>query len=332
MLKSPLLNALLQRFPQKTWNLLSSLYTFFTLPTIGSPISFKYDGFRLVEYVTTCMPPSIHQEFLSFCYPSDMPDRETEIECDRRNYWEGTSTFLVYKGPEIVGCVQIIPKTVSQKLPVEYARIQKNDGSLEEFEIASLLPDDNVTEIYRCRRSFDLNRMEAINVLLMLYKAIWAKVIQLGTAYTCISFDSSKQVLKSLYVKKIAFTDPGITLFFGSNPKKWNLLIKDWAEHERSYATISKSHFFLQTWFRSSLKKQHLHLPNRAPVGVTDAHIATEAEGTVLYTTTITTSKTRKKRSDSPDQQSEIPHYKRYVHFNGRKNQRLKPVEPNNEE
>ncbi len=325
MLKSPLLNALLQRFPQKTWNFLSSLYTFFTLPTIGSPISFRYDGFRLVEYVTTSMPPSVFQDFLRFCYPFDMPDRENEIKCDRKNYWEGTSTFLVYKGIEIVGCVQIIPKTGSQKLPVEYSRIQKNDGSLDRFKIASLLPDDNVTEIYRCRRSFDLNRMEAINVLLMLYKAIWAKVIQLGTAYTCISFDSSKQVLKSLYVKKIAFTDPGISLVFGSSPKKWNLLIKDWAEHERSYATISKSHFFLQTWFRSSLKKQHLHLPNRAPVGVIDAHIATEAEGTVLYTTTITTSKTRKK-------QSEIPHSKQYAHRFRRKTQRSTPVEPDNEE
>ena len=287
MLKSPLLNALLKRFPKQRWNQLSSLYTLFTPPTIGSPITFRYNDLQLIEYTTTEMPPSVFNAFLDFCYPADIPGRDKEIDCDRENYWEGTPTFLVYKYSEIVGCVQVVPKTATQKLPVEYASVLKPDGTLDRLIISSLIPCDNVTEIYRCRRSFNLNRMEAINVLLMLYKALWAKVIQLGTAYTCISFDSSKGDLKSLYVNKIAFTDPGITLRFGSDGKKWNLLLKDWAEHERSYATISKSHFFLQTWFRSSLRKKHLRLPKQQPKKPVAAGII--AGTTVLYATNVIT-------------------------------------------
>lgn len=272
MFKNPLLNALLKRFPQTTWNQVSSLYTLFTLPTIGSPVSFSHKNFELKEYTTEHMPHEVLENFLNFCYPPDMPDREKEIECDQRNYWQKNITFIVYKDTRIVGCVQIVPKTATQHLPVEFASVCRENEPPSPLDLSELVPDNNITEIYRCRRSFDLNRMEAIDVLLMLYKALWAKVIQLGTAYTCISFDSSKKDLKSLYVNKIAFTDPDITIQFGSDPKKWNLLVKDWAEHERSFATISKSHFYLQTWFRSSLKKKHLHLkkpPRRKPVDAT---------------------------------------------------------------
>jgi hypothetical protein len=319
MLRSPLLNAILPKIPQKKWNELSSLYTFFTLPTIGSPINFCFKQFHLIEYTTTRMPPDVFKAYLDFCYPEDLPDREMEIDRDRNNYWEETSTFLVYRNQEIVGCVQIVPRTPTQKLPVEYASIRKPDGSLTSFNLASLLPSNNVTEIYRCRRSFNLNRMEAINVLLMLYKALWAKVIQLGTLYTCISFDSAKNDLKSLYVKKIAFYDPDIALQFGSCPKKWSLLIKDWAEHEHSFATISKSHFYLQTWFRSSLKKKHLRLPKQQLKKPVIATIHTEnTDSSVLYTTNVIssgsnrkihrTSNTRKIRGVKPD--TGLPHRK----------------------
>lgn len=260
MLNNPLLDALLKKLPQNRWNDLSSFYTFFTLPTIGSPIAFRYKDFHLQEYFTTEMPQPVFEVFLMFCYPADISNRREEIECDRLNYWQKTSTFLVYKDTQIVGCVQIVPKTETQNLPVEYASVVNTDGTLKKVNIAELIPTGNVTEIYRCRRSFDLNRIEAINVLIMLYKAVWAKVIQLGTAYTCISFDGSKNDYKSLYLKKLAFNDPKMTIIFGDNQKKWNLLIKDWAKHELSFATLSKSHFYLQTWFRTSLKKKHLRI------------------------------------------------------------------------
>lgn len=241
------------------------------------------------------MPRPVFENFLRFCYPADIPDREKEIECDRHNYWEQTSTFLVYKGSEIVGCVQIVPKTETQNLPVEYATICYKNGSTARLRLSELVPNNNVTEIYRCRRSFDLNRMEAITVLMILYKAIWAKVIQMGTAYTCISFDRSKKDLKSLYVNKIAFTDPAIVLRFGSDPKQWNLLLKDWAEHEHSFATISKSHFYLQTWCRTSLRKKHLHLRRQHMIAPQEAQII-KKEDVLIAQTMITSGKIRRKK------------------------------------
>ncbi|MBN1575991.1 MAG: hypothetical protein JW913_05525 [Chitinispirillaceae bacterium] len=296
MFNNPLLNALLQKLPQNTWNELSNFYTFFTLPTIGSPIAFRFKKFHLQEYTTTEMPQSVLTAFLRFCFPTDMSNRQEEIDCDKLNYREKTSTFLVYKDTQIVGCVQIVPKTETQSLPVEFASIESPDGLLSKFNIFVIIPNNNVMEIYRCRRSFDLGRIEAINVLLMLYKAVWAKVIQLGTAYTCISFDSSKKDLRSLYLNKLAFIDPNITLIFGDNRMKWNLLIKDWKKHELFFATLSKSHFYIQTWFRMSLKKKHLH--------VAPSHIAGKVQkvqlikdSNVVIAQTILSSRRRPKKA-----------------------------------
>ncbi len=280
------------------WNELSNVYTFFTFSTIGSPISFWYKNFRLQEFPTADIPQPLFNEFLTFCYPEDMPDRQEEIACDKQHYWEKTSTFLVFKNDQIVGCVQIVPKTATQNLPVEYADVQNDDGTKSKLDISRIISTDNVTEIYRCRRSFDLRKIEAINVLLMLYKAVWAKVIQLGTAYTCISFDSAKNDLRSLYLNKLNFDDPNISLVFGNSQKRWSLLLKDWERHEQCFATLSKSHFYLQTWFRESLKKKHLHIINRKKVTARKAILIKSDK--LLIAQTLTASQSVQRRKGTP--------------------------------
>ncbi|MBN1308739.1 MAG: hypothetical protein JXA18_12520 [Chitinispirillaceae bacterium] len=250
------------------WNAFSCFCAGFSRPTVGSPVSFDHQQFHLEEFPADKMPEPIHQKFIAFCYPADMPDRQQQIECDRRLYWCNTSTFLVFnRQRNIVGCIQVVFKTTGTKLPVEYASIVTRDGTKRSFTIRRFVPYGAVTEIYRCRRSFDLDKMEAVNVLMMLFKAVWAKTIQAGTAFSCISYDASKTDLRHMYLKKLAFDDPGVSLTFGTDSRRWSLLIKDWEFHEKKYAALSTTHFYLQTWGRMSLKKKHLHI-KRSPAAV----------------------------------------------------------------
>lgn len=258
MIKDPLLNVVLPKVPQNWWNSISNIYTFFSPRIIGSPIIFSHNNFRLQEYRMDTMPEKLFGSFLDFCYPEDLPNRKKEIACDRENYWNATTTFIVFKEDTIVGCVQIVPRTATQHLPVEYGRIHNTDKTFCHLDLEEFIPLVNITEIYRCRRSFQLSKIEAVNVLLMLYKAVWAKVIQSDTNFTLISFDSEEKSLRTLYLNKLAFDDPHISLTFGDKNKKWDLLIKDWRKHEYYFANLSKPHFFIQTWFRTSLKKKHL--------------------------------------------------------------------------
>jgi hypothetical protein len=113
--------------------------------------------------------------------------------------------------------------------------------------------------------------METIQVLMMLFKGVWVKTIECGTAYSCISFDPSKPGLYQMYVKNLAFDDPEISLAFGDDPTRWRLLIKDWLYHETLFAAESFTHFYLQTWGRMGLKHMHLKLPGRLKGRTADA-------------------------------------------------------------
>jgi hypothetical protein len=267
--KNAVINYTLRHVPKGHWNDLSAVCSWFSLPVIGSPVNLSYREFHLSEYPADALPRSLLSKFLDFCYPADLPNRDQQIECDRTLYWKNSSTFIISnKQKKIIGCVQIINRTKENKLPVEYAQIINPDGTRSNYDLVKNLSNMNLSEIYRCRRSFELSSTEAFNVLLMLFKAVWIYTVRTETAFTLISYDIEKPELQQLYVRKLAFHDPGIKLVFGDNPQQWGLLIKDWAYHEKSYATLGKTQFFIQTWCRMSLKKcnspvkrQNIHKP-----------------------------------------------------------------------
>lgn len=257
---SRFLDIALKYIPQQQWGLLSDFLASLSLQRIGNPIAFKYKELYLQEYQTNAIPKPVFEKFLDFCYPVDIPDRLQQIKLDQKLYWGSTTTFIIFKNDFIVGCIQIINRTNSVKLPVEYA-IQDQKRN---FKIESFIPlNSNITEIYRNRRSFNLTKSEVLQVMLMLFKAIWAKTVQLNTDYSVISFDSSKRDLHHLYCNKLDFYDPHIALTFDSCPIQWSLLVKDWALHEKLYVNKDRKKFYMQTWFKSGLKCKHLHLTRK---------------------------------------------------------------------
>jgi hypothetical protein len=254
-LNNVLIDSVLNHLPRNNWNFLCSLCASFSFPTIGSPIRFSYNSYTLEEYPTNELPQELYPKFIEFCYPMDLPDRLQQIEYDRELYWKDTSTFIVFDATgEIVGCIQIILRSTSTKLPVEYADVVGVNGEIKKFDLKSVVPHGEVTEIYRCRRSFALKEMGTFCVLLMLFKAVRVKSVQLGTAYSCVSFDARERGLHHLYCKKLAFVDPGIPLAFGSDPTRWSLLVKDWDFHEKKFAALSKKQFYMQIWFRKGVR------------------------------------------------------------------------------
>jgi len=205
------------------------------------------------------MPSETLDKFIAFCYPSDLPDRTRQIECDKRNYWSTASTFIVTgRNSDIEGCVQIIHRDRARSLPVEFGAIKKGDGSFARLSLANLYNAGAVTEIYHCRRSFALNRLEGMNVILMLFKAIFAHVIETGAAYSFISFDTARTDLQHLYINKCDFVDTGTDLYFEGDTRPWRLLRKDWFQHEHTFAAKGKTQFFMQTWGRQGLRHKHL--------------------------------------------------------------------------
>jgi hypothetical protein len=233
------------------------LFASISFPTIGHPIRFSYHGFKLEEFQTNNIPSSLYQEFIDFCYPTDIPDRTQQIERDKRLYWNDTTTFIVFDlTGKIVGCIQIVSKSLLTKLPIEYAYVMYPNGERKNFDIRSVAPEGEVTEIYRFRRSFTLKDIDTFYVLIMLFKAVWVKTVQLGTSYSFISFDAKEKSLQHLYRRKLSFSDPGITLMFEKDPTPWSLLVKDWDLHNKKFATIAKKQFYMQTWFRRGIKQR----------------------------------------------------------------------------
>ncbi|HUI91028.1 MAG TPA: hypothetical protein VLX68_02165 [Chitinivibrionales bacterium] len=200
----------------------------------------------------------MRKKFLAFCYPNDVPDNKKEVEIDLQ-YWGSTTTFLVFSGQEkIEGCVQFIEKKIGGKIPAEFGHVVDSiDGGKE----ASAVPKGTYSEIYRCRRSRELHGKDSVLVVAMLFKAIWAKVIQTGIEYSYITFDPDNHALRNLYLRKLAFKDPKITLQFGNNAKPWGLLYADWADVDRNLASRGPNSFLLATWIRQGLKQKNPRFP-----------------------------------------------------------------------
>ncbi len=250
MILQGLVNKILDVTPRKHWNLLSNILSRFSLPTLKSPIEFKYQGFSLKEYHGDSFTGEAFDKFIAFTYPSDMHNREMEIELDRQ-YWPSTSTFLVLdQSGSVAGCIQFVQKTETCKLPLEFSH---SCSESTQFSIQT----ENCSEIYRCKRDSSLKGMQALNVVIMLFKAIMAKAIQTETEHSYLTYDPQNRELHNLYTRKLDFADPDVRVLFGESEKQWGFLHKDWAKHETSYASISKTHFFLQTFGRSNLKKRN---------------------------------------------------------------------------
>ena len=279
---------LLDIIPKNRWNMLSNIFSRFSIPHIKSPIKFSHKGFYLKEYSIENMNKELKEKFLLFCYPADMHNREKEIKLDHI-YWNYASTFIVFnQSKEIVGCLQFVRKTANNKIPVEYAYVSDVTDDLKtSYDIYSNSPDGRSAEIYRCRRSFELKGIEAINIVYMLFKAAWSKVVQTGTEYVYITYNLENRELRNLYSRKLYFQNPGINVQFGNTPQKWGLLIKDCRLHEEKFASLSKAHFILQTWFRKNNKKKNLIIPKTHTV---PASIISEKD-TILFTEIVQSGK-----------------------------------------
>ncbi|OGS36982.1 MAG: hypothetical protein A2293_02050 [Elusimicrobia bacterium RIFOXYB2_FULL_49_7] len=258
----PLFEDLLNAIPPRLWNNISYLASFFSIGDIGSPISFDGDhGLSLREVDLLTISENERREFLSFCYPQELNERSLEIEYDRA-YWPNASTFILRdETKEIVGCAQFVVKRPGHKLPVEWSRIASGyEGEGNYFAIEQDVGEMLSAEIYRLRRSFNITP-EKVNVLVtMLFKAIWAKIVETGTAYTYITCDGDSRELRNMYLKRLYFQEAGKMVHFGNHEKKWNLLRKNCLLHEERFATLSKRHFQMQTYFRTGLKRKKLRI------------------------------------------------------------------------
>lgn len=259
MLNNAIINFTLDHLPKEQWDFFSTLCASLSLPHIGSPISFRHKTFTLNEYPANQLPPSLKEDFLSFCYPDDLPDRLEQIDCDIKNYWNHATTFIVTDASAtIVGCVQIIHRDRTNPIPVEFGSFRRHDGSLVRLDLSNLYNANSMTEIYRCRRAPHLRRLNGMHVLIMLFKAIIAHTIEYRTPFSFISFDKSRPDLQHLYLHKCDFSDTGIDINFEGDSRPWRLLRKNWFQHEKTFATKGKTQFFLQTWYRNGLRKKHL--------------------------------------------------------------------------
>jgi hypothetical protein len=287
MFENKLIDALLSLVPRNRWNLLSNILARMSVPTIGSPISFTSGKFTLKEFDIMKASGAQLWEYLDFCYPLDMSDRDREIEIDRQ-YWPGAATFIVVNGNgDIQACAQYLDKYHVARIPFECSHRKSESGAVENdggVLDKTQTPRGNYAEIYRCRRSFNMEGHDAALVVLMLFKALWAKTVQESVQSIFITFDPCIRELKNLYTKKLRFHDSGITVRFGNNPKDWQLLVKDCLSQENEMAALSRHHFFMQTWFRKNLRKKNLRPHSEPPlVRPVTAHLVSEVPP-VLFT------------------------------------------------
>jgi hypothetical protein len=286
MFENKFFNGLLKLVPQRKWNLLSNMLARVSVSTIGSPISFRYKGYTLREFNLLEMEPIQRSEFLRFCYPLDLPDRKREIAIDRQ-YWPNTATFIVFdENNAIKGCAQYISKRNDSRIPIEFAHVIYKSGAINGdigVLCKSLLPHERYAEVYRCRRSFDSKSHDSFWIIYMLFKAVWAKTIQESMQYLYISYNPEIKELYNLYTKKLCFQNAGVTIRFKNSSKTWGLLVKDCLAQENDFATVSRTHFFMQTWFRKNLKKKNLYIHPSIPLV---GHLLPKQE-TILHTQVV---------------------------------------------
>jgi hypothetical protein len=255
MFENKYINLILDRLPKKYWNNFSRFIAFFSLRTIGSPIEFSYSEFTLREYDLLKTDETFLNKFLDFCYPADeIPDREKEIQIDKQ-YWPATSTYIITRNGDekIVGCIQAIEKTDEIKLPVEYSSVKEQLICDSDSGWKTEVPHGRMSEIYRCRKAADVIGKDAVIVISMLFKAIWAMSVNKSMDYSVLSFNSSNHQLHKMYTRKLNFKDSGIEVQYSGSPNMWKLLFCKWTDQEENYSSISKAHFHLLTWFRSGM-------------------------------------------------------------------------------
>ncbi|NLG18536.1 MAG: hypothetical protein GX556_14475 [Fibrobacter sp.] len=251
------IDMILESLPRKKWNSFSLLISYLTFPYIGSPIRFSFRGFTIKEYDLTSAPEEIVREYFKFCYPSDEieePEREFDID---RQYWPSAQTFIVTRNSDgkIAGCMQLVHKTGKINLPVECSRKSCNGGS-GEVDLQGFFKGNNLVEFYRCRRSMELTGAESAVVVPMLFKAGFAKTIQKKNDYCMLSYDSKNSMLRNLYLRKLAFKECGVSIKYPGCDKEWDLLYVPTHFWYNEFASISKTHFSLITYFRKNLKFQ----------------------------------------------------------------------------
>lgn len=250
-------DVILDRLPRQKWNSLSRFISSLTIPCIGSPIRFRTRGFTLREYDLESTPGVIIEQYFKFCYPPDeIRNPEEEFEIDKQ-YLPSAQTFIVTRDSDqkIVGCLQLVYRSEKVKLPVEFARIFKNEsGRCESSNVLDSLPAGKKTEFYRCRKGKDLTGAESAIVVPMLFKAGFIKTIQEKVDYCLLSYYKENSMLRNLYTRKLAFKPSGISIKYAGCDKEWELLLLPTTFVYNDFASVSKTHFYLMTYFRSNLK------------------------------------------------------------------------------
>lgn len=265
-LENKVIDLSIKAFKPKYWNFLSYVISSFSKPTIGSPLAFDGPmGLRLQEYLHfDDMPHAVKEEFVDFCYPLDMPQRQKEIECDLQ-YLPHASIFLVFYQDTIAGCAMYIIKKNGNKLPIEYATIVSSEKKEQKFHVPDNGKGINAVEIYRLRKSFSINNRIAVHVPNMIFKAVWAKSVQIKAMNMYLSCTGNSNQVKNIYQSRLAFEDLQCTVTYDGK-SQWRILKKDNTWHEYKFATLSKRHFLIQTYFRKNLQNKSLYPPQ--PVSV----------------------------------------------------------------
>lgn len=254
--------------PSKYWNTCSIFLAFLTKPTIGSPIKFqgeKDGNFIVQEFAIPAMPATIFEKFLLFCYPIDMPHRDQEIEIDKKFYWQHASVFLVIDNKEnIAACAMYIVESSGTNLPIGNGIVAPGkEGIGKRFSVAENAGNHSAAEIYRLRRSFAIGRKQVIPVVNMIFKAIWAKVLQSRAEYLYCTVEEKRRELIGIYEKRLNFEDIKVTLRYDESGTLWKAYRMNCVWHDKKYATVSKEKFLLQIYVRSNLSQILLTKPTQ---------------------------------------------------------------------
>ncbi len=254
MLHKTNIDSLLTKISPNYWNLFSHFIALFSLPTIGSPIKFNGPfGMSLVEYKNPSdMPEHIKNQYFNFKYKNQQHNCLKEVEIDKL-YESYSSIFIVFnKENEIIGSEMYVIGDKEQKLPVEYSTY--NNIKNEHFNIEEEVGNAKCVEIYKLIRSFNIKRQMVPALISMLFKAVWAKSIQVKADYIYLTC-AAKKGLDALYNKRLAFDGPAIEITYDGKTN-FKALRKGCKFHEVKVAALSKDHFWLQTYFRTGLKKK----------------------------------------------------------------------------
>lgn len=259
-LNSKYIDFILEKLNSKYWNIFSLFLSNLTIPIIGTPIKFKGPyGFYLQEFKNIKDIPSEKlSEFMKFRYPKNMKNRESEIAYNKE-YLSYASIFVVFDSKnnhKIIGCVIFLPKIKGKKLPVENGNIVSNDIK-EKFDTFRNSGTYKVAEIYHLKRCPSIERQKISSLVNMLFKAVWNKVIQTDTKFTYLTYKFDLIESRNMYMKKLPFSDINIKISYDSIIQ-WNVLRDDCVFHDKKLATLSRSQFNLQTYFRLNAKKKTL--------------------------------------------------------------------------